>query len=321
MKSWQQRERARDTLSQRSRLRPQAARRPAARRAGVSEHLLRRDVEPRLPDGLPAVQRRSTTSSASACSCRRSRSLPSCSASSTPLVTLESQTPVGDFDVFAFSVSFEWDYTNVLTLLRLAGMPRSPPSATARHPLVVIGGAVTFVNPEPLAPFADVIAAGEGEALVPGAASSAFAQRPIAPTCCALLASERGFYIPSFYDVAVRAPTARIARLRAARRHRRAAVGAEGGAQDHRSGRSAGDRASSRPTPSSARASSSKSCAAAPTCAASAGPATTTCRSARFRPTASSSSREAARAAREPRRPGVDRALRSPRHRAHPRAA
>ena len=45
-------------------------------------------------------------------------------ATKTPLLTLESQTPVGDFDVFAFSVSFEWDYVNVLTLLRLAGIPR-----------------------------------------------------------------------------------------------------------------------------------------------------------------------------------------------------
>src|SRR5580765_3315325 len=36
-----------------------------------------------------------------------------------PLLTLESQTPVGEFDVIAFSVSFEWDYVNVLTLLRL----------------------------------------------------------------------------------------------------------------------------------------------------------------------------------------------------------
>ena len=41
-----------------------------------------------------------------------------------PLVTLESQTPVGDFDIVAFSVSFEWDYVNVLTMLRLAGVPR-----------------------------------------------------------------------------------------------------------------------------------------------------------------------------------------------------
>src|SRR6266404_4487462 len=84
-----------------------------------------------------------------------------------PLLTLESQTPVGDFDIVAFSVSFEWDYVNVLTLLRLAGIPRWASERTARHPLVVLGGAVTFVNPEPLAPFADVIAAGEGEALVP----------------------------------------------------------------------------------------------------------------------------------------------------------
>ena len=44
-------------------------------------------------------------------------------ASGTPLLTLESQTPVNEFDIIAFSVSFEWDYTNVLTLLRLAGLP------------------------------------------------------------------------------------------------------------------------------------------------------------------------------------------------------
>src|SRR5688572_4804683 len=92
-----------------------------------------------------------------------------------PLLTLESQTPVGDFDVVAFSVSFEWDYVNVLTLLRLAGIPAYAAERTPRHPLIVVGGAVTFVNPEPLAPFADVIAAGEGEALVP-ALRSAFSE-------------------------------------------------------------------------------------------------------------------------------------------------
>src|SRR5262249_29824360 len=61
------------------------------------------------------------------------------------LVTLESQTPVAEFDVFAFSVSFEWDYTNVLTMLRLAGLPVRAAERTETHPLVVIGGAVTFV--------------------------------------------------------------------------------------------------------------------------------------------------------------------------------
>src|SRR3954462_5874897 len=49
-----------------------------------------------------------------------------------PLVTIESQTLVRDFDVFAFSVSFEWDYTNVLTMMRLPGIQpwagrRAPP--------------------------------------------------------------------------------------------------------------------------------------------------------------------------------------------------
>ena len=88
-------------------------------------------------------------------------------ASGAPLRTLESQTPVADFDVFAFSVSFEWDYTNLVAMLRLARLPIYAADRTNRHPLVVLGGAVTFVNPEPLAPFVDVVAAGEGEALVP----------------------------------------------------------------------------------------------------------------------------------------------------------
>src|SRR3954447_18430881 len=120
-------------------------------------------------------------------------------AAKAPLLTLESQTPVGDFDVIAFSVSFEWDYVNVLTLLRLAGIPAYAAERSAHHPLIVVGGAVTFVSPEPLAPFADVIAAGEGEVLVPGLrrAVAAAADRE---NLLHLLAAERGFYIPSLYD-------------------------------------------------------------------------------------------------------------------------
>jgi radical SAM superfamily enzyme YgiQ (UPF0313 family) len=120
-------------------------------------------------------------------------------ASRTPLLTLESQTPVGDFDVIAFSVSFEWDYVNVLTLLRLAGVPLYAVERTERHPLVVIGGAVTFVNPEPLAPFADVIAAGEGEVLVP-VLESAFRASSDRQDLLGRLAVERGFYVPAFLE-------------------------------------------------------------------------------------------------------------------------
>ena len=121
------------------------------------------------------------------------------SAAGAPLLTLESQTPVGEFDVVAFSVSFEWDYVNVLTLLRLAGIPRYAAERTERHPLIVVGGAVTFVNPEPLAPFADAIAAGEGEVLVPGL-RRAFSAAGDRAELLHLLARERGFYVPSFYE-------------------------------------------------------------------------------------------------------------------------
>src|SRR6186997_2899540 len=121
-------------------------------------------------------------------------------AAGAPLVTIESQTPVSEFDVFAFSVSFEWDYTNVLTLLRLAGLPPRADARTHHHPLVLIGGAVTFVNPEPLALFADVIAAGEGEALIPPLLV-AFKQASDRDDLLRRLVAERGYYVPAFYDV------------------------------------------------------------------------------------------------------------------------
>lgn len=119
--------------------------------------------------------------------------------SGTRIVTIESQTPVSEFDVIAFSVSFEWDYTNVLTMLRLAGVPLRAADRDYTHPLVIIGGAVTFVNPEPLALFSDVIAAGEGEALVP-ALLEAFGT-PSRSEQLKKLSQARGYYIPSFYDV------------------------------------------------------------------------------------------------------------------------
>jgi radical SAM superfamily enzyme YgiQ (UPF0313 family) len=121
-------------------------------------------------------------------------------ASGARLVSIESQTPIRDFDVFAFSVSFEWDYTNVLTLLRLADIPTRACDRTSDHPLIVIGGAVTFVNPEPLALFADLIAAGEGEALIPSlieALETATSRQELLRS----VINARGFYVPAFYDV------------------------------------------------------------------------------------------------------------------------
>jgi radical SAM superfamily enzyme YgiQ (UPF0313 family) len=125
----------------------------------------------------------------------------------TPLTTIESGTAVRDFDVFAFSVSFEWDYTNVVTMLRLAGLEPRANRRHARDPLIVIGGAVTFVNPEPLAPFADLIAAGEAELLVPSIVD-AFADTGSRDREAVLdrLAGERGCYVPGLYEVAYDGP-------------------------------------------------------------------------------------------------------------------
>ncbi|MDQ3488954.1 MAG: radical SAM protein [Acidobacteriota bacterium] len=120
--------------------------------------------------------------------------------SGAPLLTLESQTPVNDFDVIAFSIAFEWDYTNLVTMLRLAKVPPRAEARNPRHPLVVVGGAVTFVNPEPLALFADVIAAGEGEMLIPALMKN-IREADDRPELLRRLAQERGFYIPSFYEV------------------------------------------------------------------------------------------------------------------------
>ncbi len=136
------------------------------------------------------------------------------------LATLESQTPVADMDVLAFSVSFEWDYTNVLTLLRLAGLPLHAADRDDRHPLVVIGGAVSFLNPEPLAPFVDLVCAGDGEVLIPELIRVAgSAERRTA--ALRRLTGRPGMYVPSLVDVHY-APDGTVAAFSAADDHAQA---------------------------------------------------------------------------------------------------
>ena len=81
--------------------------------------------------------------------------------SSTKLFSLESRRPVGEFDILAFSVSFEQDYLNILEMLRLAGVRADKRERTAADPLLVLGGICSFFNPEPLADFFDVVIVGE----------------------------------------------------------------------------------------------------------------------------------------------------------------
>lgn len=79
-----------------------------------------------------------------------------------PLWALESQDPVKDFDMIAFTVGYEMCYSNILNMLDLAGVPRRASERYGLKNIVFAGGVCTF-NPEPLADFVDFFSLGEGE--------------------------------------------------------------------------------------------------------------------------------------------------------------
>lgn len=88
-----------------------------------------------------------------------------------PLRSLESSRPLTDFPLVFASISFEHDYPRLAAMLAAGGIP---PLAADRdgkiepgRPLVLIGGVAMFMNPEPLAAFADLVALGEAEAILP----------------------------------------------------------------------------------------------------------------------------------------------------------
>ena len=83
-----------------------------------------------------------------------------------PLVSYESQRPLKDFDLLAFSISFENDYLNVLKILSLAHIPLFKRERSENHPLVAAGGIATWLNPEPLADYIDFFLIGEGESFI-----------------------------------------------------------------------------------------------------------------------------------------------------------
>lgn len=79
-----------------------------------------------------------------------------------PLYALESGDPVSAFDVLGFSIGYEMAYTAVLDMLDLAGIPLRSADRPNLVPLVFAGG-TSCCNPEPMAPFFDVMVVGEGE--------------------------------------------------------------------------------------------------------------------------------------------------------------
>jgi radical SAM superfamily enzyme YgiQ (UPF0313 family) len=122
--------------------------------------------------------------------------------SGSPLLSLESQRPLAEFDIIAFSTSFEPDYLNIPTILSLAGIPLCAAERSQSNPLIIAGGAAFFINPEPVADLMDLICIGEGEDIIPGVVSALLSPRQDETRRALLsdMAAVPGVYVPSLYQ-------------------------------------------------------------------------------------------------------------------------
>src|SRR5216117_2415908 len=116
-------------------------------------------------------------------------------------ISLESFRPLTDFHMVRFSVTYEGDYVNVLRLLALAGIPLRPEDRRPNDPLVLMGGVCAFSNPEPVAPFMDVVVVGEGEELVAELIAAYRERADDRERLLDALAALEGVYVPSRYEI------------------------------------------------------------------------------------------------------------------------
>ena len=119
-----------------------------------------------------------------------------------PLWALESQDPVKDFDMIAFTIGYEMCYTNILNMLSLAGVPLHSKDRQGLKNIVFAGGVCAF-NPEPLADFVDFFSLGEGEeitkeiiSLYDLAKAEDWTKEKFLQQVCKI----EGVYVPSFYE-------------------------------------------------------------------------------------------------------------------------
>ncbi len=118
-----------------------------------------------------------------------------------PLWALESQKPVKDFDMIAFTIGYEMCYSNILHMLRLSGVPLHAKDRKGLHNMVFAGGVCAF-NPEPLADFVDFFSLGEGEDITVEIVSlydKAKDEKWSKEQFLQEVAKIPGVYVPSFY--------------------------------------------------------------------------------------------------------------------------
>ncbi len=121
-----------------------------------------------------------------------------------PLWALESQDPVKDFDMIAFTIGYEMCYTNILNMLRLANVPIYAKDRKELKNIVFAGGVCCY-NPEPLADFIDFFSLGEGEEVTVEIVSlydKAKAEGWSKEQFLLEVSKIPGVYVPSFYEPA-----------------------------------------------------------------------------------------------------------------------
>lgn len=120
-----------------------------------------------------------------------------------PLTSLESSLPLREFDVLGFSLQYELNYTGVLNILHLSGIPLRATDRGANDPLI-IGGGPCAMNPEPLADFFDAFVLGDGEVVALEVCREIIASRKNQESKAQLLkrlSELEGVYIPSYFRV------------------------------------------------------------------------------------------------------------------------
>ncbi|PIP40526.1 MAG: B12-binding domain-containing radical SAM protein [Desulfobacterales bacterium CG23_combo_of_CG06-09_8_20_14_all_51_8] len=119
-----------------------------------------------------------------------------------PLPSLETGTPLGEFDIIGFSLLYEMNYTNVLLMLDLAGIPFYASERDATYPIIIAGGPCT-VNPEPVADFFDAMVVGDGETVILDMAAAWMAWKDGGSGDKRRLLRDwskiRGVYVPAFF--------------------------------------------------------------------------------------------------------------------------
>ena len=120
----------------------------------------------------------------------------------TPLMSVETQRPMHQFDVVAFDVTFEMDYFHIPLMLRYGRVPVMSEDRTGFDPIVIAGGPCATFNPEPFADFIDAFIIGEGEGIVTAVLERIRKGRENGESreeTIAALAQIDGVYVPSLY--------------------------------------------------------------------------------------------------------------------------